>query len=429
MACNSLVSTTNFVLRGNIIFSTPDRSLSVRPHAYLVCENGICAGVFDEIPAKYAQFPCYDQQDKLIIPGLVDLHIHAPQYGYRGLGMDLELLDWLETYTFPEESRYADLDYAARAYAQFVHDLQRSATTRAVCFGTSSSDATLLLMDLLEESGLHTMVGRVNMDRNCASDVLRDASAAFSLSDTAHWLEESAKYKRTQPIITPRFTPSCSDDLMQGLGDLAAQHGLPVQSHLNENLGEVAWVSELCPDAKHYTDTYQRANLLGNRTVLAHCVYMPQEECDMLRQTGTFVAHCPASNTNLASGIAPVRHMMEQQISIGLGSDVAGGAQLSIFRAMADAIQMSKLYWRLVDDTAKPLSVADAFHLATRGGGAYFGKVGAFEAGYAFDALVIDDAAQATPTAWSPAARLERVVYLCEDAAVEHKFVDGVQVF
>lgn len=420
----------SFVLKGHIVSSRADRTLAVTENGYLVCEAGVCAGVFPELPARYAGLPVRDCGDKIIIPGLIDLHVHAPQYAFRALGMDMELLDWLEAYTFPEEARYAGLEYAGRAYELFVRALRQGATTRACVFATLHREATGLLMRKLDESGLVTRVGKVNMDRN-SPDFLREADAAASLADTRRWLDETAGLARCQPILTPRFTPSCSDALLAGLGALQRETGLPVHSHLSENLGEIAWVKELCPDAAGYADTYSRFGLLGENgpCIMAHCVHCTPEETEKLRENGVFVAHCPQSNTNLASGIAPVRRYLDQGLRVGLGTDVAGGAHLSLFRALTDAVAVSKLRWRLADDTLPPLTFAEAFFLATRGGGAFFGKVGAFEEGFAFDALVLDDAALPAPRALTVRERLERIAYQLEDRAVCGKYVDGARLF
>ena len=148
--------TKSFVLKGNICYNTTPQEVSCTPNGYAVCVGGVSAGVYGELPEAYAALPLIDCGDNLIIPGMSDIHIHAPQYAFRGLGMDLELLDWLNTHTFPEEAHYADLDYAGRAYDIFADDLRRSATTRAVVFGTLHVEATELLMDKLEATGVST---------------------------------------------------------------------------------------------------------------------------------------------------------------------------------------------------------------------------------------------------------------------------------
>lgn len=286
-------------------------------------------------------------------------------------------------------------------------------------------------MDLLEETGLHTLVGKVNMDRNSSAD-LQEASAAASLRDTRDWLHQASArdYRCTQPILTPRFIPSCTDDLLRGLAALQKETGLPVQSHLSENPSECTWVKELCPDSEGYGDAYHRFGLFGGPvpTIMAHCVWSDEAEIRAMAAQGVYVAHCPQSNTNLSSGIAPVRRFLRQGVRVGLGSDIAGGCHTSIFRAMADAIQMSKLHWRLQDQSEPPLTLAEAFYLATKGGGSFFGKVGGLEEGYAFDVLVLDDGPLSPPDPLSIEDRLARATYLSDDRHILRKYVQGRQV-
>lgn len=421
----------NFVLKGNICYSRDAETFQTVEAGYLVCEDGLCAGVFQELPGQYAGLPVTDYGDRLIVPGLVDLHLHAPQYGFRGLGMDLELLDWLNTHTFPEEAKYADLEYAKKGYGVFAENMKRSATTRACIFATIHREATELLMDLMEETGLKTMIGKVNMDRN-SPEILIEESAEASAADTVRWLQETAgRYENVTPILTPRFTPSCTDELMERLSALQKEYGLPVQSHLSENQGEIAWVKELCPWSRFYGDAYDHFGLFGGaaKTVMAHCVWSGEEEQACMKERGVYVAHCPQSNTNLSSGIAPVREYMNRGIRVGLGTDVAGGSGESVFRAMADAIQVSKLRWRLVDDRLKPLTAQEAFYLGTKGGGAFFGKVGSFEPGYEMDAVVLDDESLKHPQPLTVEERLERMIYLSDERHIAGKYVAGQKIF
>lgn len=422
---------TTFALRGNIIFTKEIGSLEIREQQYLVCEDGLVAGIYPQLPEQFQDVPVENMGERLIIPGLTDLHVHAPQYSFRGLGMDLELLDWLNTNTFPEESKYRDLDYAKKAYGIFVENLKHSATTRACVFATVHKDATLLLMDELEKAGISAMVGKVNMDRNCP-DELREASATESAKNTMDWLLEVSKrdYKRVQPILTPRFIPSCSDELMHLLHEIQKGTGLPVQSHLSENLGEISWVQELCPWSEFYGDAYETFGLFGGkcRTVMAHCVYSGEEEIRLMKKNDVFIAHCPESNTNLSSGIAPVRRYLNEKLQVGLGSDVAGGTTENLFAAMRHAIWASKLRWRLTDQSLAPLTVEEAFFLASKGGGAFFGKVGSFEPGYEFDAVILDDERLKHPQPITTKERLERIVYLGDEREVTGKYVAGQKV-
>ncbi len=421
----------NFVLRGQICHSISSTEMELVENGYLVCREGISEGVFKELPEAFQDYELIDYGNRLVIPGLVDLHIHAPQYGFRGTGMDMELLDWLQLVTFPEEAKYADEAYAREGYGIFAEEMKQSATTRSCIFATIHNDATEHLMELLEMTGLKTMVGKVNMDRN-SPDILREKDAAASIEDTVRWLEKTGgRFKNVKPILTPRFIPSCTDELMRGLKKIQEKYNLPVHSHLSENLGEVDWVKELCPEAKSYGDAYEQFGMFGNgcRTIMAHCVYLTEEEMDRMRDNGVYIAHCPQSNINLSSGIAPVRQYLDVGIKTGLGSDVAGGHTANIFRAMADAIQVSKLYWRLVDNTKKPLTVEEAFYLGTKGGGEFFGKVGSFEAGYELDVLVMDDQTLRSPKKLTLAERLERLIYLADERNISSKYVAGNQIF
>lgn len=422
----------NFVLRGTICHAPRADALEIREDAFAVCVDGVSRGVFDELPAAYAGLPVIDCRDRLIMPGMVDLHTHASQYTYRGTGMDCELMDWLERYAFPEEIRYSDAAYAARAYDIFADTMKQSATTRAVIFGTIHVDATLILADRMEKSGIVSYVGKVNMDRNAPPE-LTEQSAGRSAAETRRFIETciARGYRRTWPIVTPRFVPSCTDALMAELGEIRAEYDLPVQSHLSENPSEVEFVGQLCPDAAFYGDAYDRYRLFGRtgNTVMAHCVYSSPEEIERIRSNGVWVAHCPSSNMNIASGIAPVRRYLEAGLRVGLGSDVAGGNAVSMFRAVTDAIQVSKLYWRCIDQSARPLTFPESFYLATKGGGAFFGRAGSFEAGFAFDAVVLNDAVRPCARRLSARDRLERAFYLELDReGIVMKFADGRQI-
>ena len=209
------------------------------------------------------------------------------------------------------------------------------------------------------------------------------------------------------------------------------RYELPLQSHLSENPGEIAWVQELCPWSEFYGDAYDKFGLFGSDcpTVMAHCVYSDDQEIDRMKANGVYIAHCPESNMNIASGVAPVRKFLEEGLHVGMGSDVAGGSTESIFTAMAHAIQASKLRWRLQDDSLKPLTVEEAFYMATKGGGEFFGRVGSFEEGYEMDVVVLDDSRLAHPQPLDVKKRLERMIYFSDDREIYAKYVEGSRLF
>ena len=410
-----------FALKGTFIYSENRETLALREEEYLLVSNGVVEGFSSEKPVD---MPVYDYSGKIIIPGMYDLHTHASQFAYRGLGMDMELLEWLYANAFPEEAKFEDLDYAEKAYEIFVNQLVKSPTAGACVFAEIHEASTLLLMEKLEKSGLQAYVGKVNMDRDCP-DYIRETTEG-SLAVTESWIEKSKGFKNVKPVITPRFIPSCTDELMTGLSALREKYGLSVQSHLSENPDEIELVKKLCPESESYIDAYRLSGIIGknHKTVMAHCVYSDSEdEIRLLKENNIFIAHCPQCNANVMSGIAPVRKYIEAGLDMGLGTDCAGGASLSMFREMTDAIQASKLYWRLVDKNSKPLTFPEAFYLATEGGGRFFGNCGSFKKGYTFSAVALNEENLETTRSLNPFERLERLIYLSDGRNIEAKFV------
>lgn len=412
--------------KGNLIWTEePERFRTIKD-GYLLIEDGVVAGTAEKRPAG---MDITDFGSSLILPGLYDLHIHAPQYMFAGLFMDDELLQWLDRHTFPLEARFSDKDFASDAYTAFVEDIKDSCTARASIFGTIHRESTIMLMSLLEESGLHGYVGKVSMDRN-SPDILREDTDE-AISEEIRFLEEASSFRNVKPIITPRFIPSCTDHLLSSLGAIAKEWNLPVQTHLDENPSEVEWVRGLCPESRSYADAYDSFGLMDGRSIMAHSVWVTEEEMDLLSSHDAWVAHSPSSNMNLSSGIAPVRRFMERGIKTGLATDTAGGSSLSMFRMITDAIQASKLRWRLVDDALPPLRFSEAFYLASKGGGSFFGKAGSFEPGYAADILILEDSSK-DMTVLSPELsieeKLEFYAYRSPDRKPLAKYVEGKRV-
>lgn len=416
------------ILKGNVVFAKTDKELTTLENAYIVSENGIITDVFHHLPERYQNTKVVDYGNSLIIPGLVDMHLHAPQFASRGVGMDLELIPWLNKYIFTEEAKYSDIEYAASVYSAFCAAMKSGATTRACVYATLHASSTDILMKMLDESGLVTYVGKVNMDRNCPEQL--SEKTCNSLNDTEDWIRRTKdEYSNTKPIITPRFVPTCTGELMRQLGKLAVKYQVPVQSHLSENKHEIDWVKELHPDSDSYSHVYHSFGLFGQiPTIMAHCVHLTDSEMDLIRDNGVYVAHCPQSNINLSSGIAPVGRMLNKGLRVGMGTDVAGGFSISILRAMSDAVQVSKLYSVLVDESQALLTMNEVFYMATKVGGSFWGKVGSFEPGYELDAVVIDDSDMNDLTPLDLTQRLERAVHLSTNQHIKAKYVRGLSL-
>lgn len=411
------------IYRANIIYTKQCDRFEIVPRGYIAVDNGKVEGVYAELPRHLEQCEVKDFGDRLLIPAMNDMHVHAPQYRNQGIAMDLELMPWLQNYTFPEELKYADTAYAERMYSRFVRDLWRFGTMRVVAFASVHLESTRLLMHLLDRAGMAGLVGKVNMNRNCP-DGLTETVDEANEACAALVNEFGGEDSRVRPIVTPRFIPSCSHELLTACGEMARRYHLPVQSHLSENHGEIELVKQLEPESQFYGDAYDRYGLFGSTpTVMAHCVWTAGEELELIRKRGVMVAHCPTSNLNVSSGLAPVRRFLDAGIAVGLGSDVSGGHDFSIFRMMVYAIQVSKMHY-CNDKSCAFLSLPEVFWIATKSAGSFFGKVGSFEPGYDFDALVIDDSELNFDNYTLP-QRLERFVYLGDDRQIVARYCQG----
>lgn len=409
------------ILHGNIIHAPQFGTLEMIPNGYLVLEDGVLAECCAALPQRYAGLPVTDYGNALIMPSFADLHLHAPQYPMLGMGMDLPLLEWLDAYTFRTEARFADLDYAGRVYRQLAQDLISSGTTRVSAFASRHTDAALVLMEELERAGVAGYVGKVNMDRNAGPS---QEETGESVAETLRWLE-NCRFELVKPILTPRFTPSCSDRLMEELGKIARERDLPVQSHLSENTGEIAWVRELHPGCGQYWETYDQYGLWKERTLMAHCVHSDAREQEAMVRAGVWAVHCAASNVNLCSGTAPVRELLENGVQVALGSDIAGGDQLAMNRVAVMSIRASKLKSM---ETGKPfLTVPEAYYLSSTAGHLYFGGGAGFQAGHKLHAVVVDDSAMPEPAReLTLAERFERCIYLMEKRHIKAVYSEGV---
>ena len=412
------------ILHGNILHAPWFGEVSAIPKGYLAAEDGALTYVGETLPERYQGLPVEDWGDRLILPSFADLHLHAPQYVMLGMGMDLPLLDWLNTYTFRTEARFADGDFARKVYRKLARELIAWGTTRVVMFSSIHTEATWILMEELEAAGVTGYVGKVNMDRNSSPDY--QETCEESLRETERWLD-GCHFAHVRPILTPRFTPSCSDALMAGLGKLARERNLPVQSHLSENRGEVAWVKELHPDCGRYWETYAKFGLWKKGTLMAHCVHSDQAEQAAMAEAGVVAVHCAASNVNICSGTAPVRQLVDRGVWVALGSDIAGGDQLSMAANVVLTIRASKV--KAMETGAPFLTVPEAWYLGTTAGHRYFGGGEGFALGDRLHAMVVDDSALPPPAReLSLQERLERSLYLMEKDCIAAVYSDGRRV-
>ncbi|KAJ5919234.1 hypothetical protein N7466_010177 [Penicillium verhagenii] len=365
-----------------------------------------------------------DAQNEFFFPGFIDTHIHAPQFPNIGLFGSAGLLDWLNEYTYPVESSFGSKSdpnnqqtdpkdtppEGLRVYDEVVARTLAHGTTCASYFATIHVPATNALAALCHSHGQRAFIGRVCMDNKeeCpAYYVDQSADEGFNATKSTIDYIQTLDPNGTliNPIITPRFAPSCSNQSLDGLGKLAASYSPPlyIQTHIAETTDEIALVHTLFPEAASYADVYDKAHLLTNRTILAHGVHLTQDERTLIRERGSKVAHCPASNSALGSGLAPVRIMLDEGLTVGLGTDVSGGYSPSILEVARQACLVSRLLQysaeyqnmtgKTVSDGSEKLSVEDSLYLATRGGAAVVDMVddiGGFDKGMIWDAQLVE---------------------------------------
>uniref|UniRef100_A0A8C1Z5E2 Guanine deaminase n=1 Tax=Cyprinus carpio TaxID=7962 RepID=A0A8C1Z5E2_CYPCA len=409
------------VFRGTFVHSTSGAAVEILQNCVLgVDDQGKIAFIEnnrdEESLSKLWGFEASDIKHEFLMPGMVDTHIHASQYSYTGTALDLPLLEWLNTYTFPVEAKYKDLEFANNVYTKVVRRTLKNGTTTACYFATIHTDASLLLGELADKFGQRALVGKVCMDCNSAVPQYKESSSEF------------------KPVVTPRFAPSCSSSLLSELGEIASNNKLHIQSHISENKGEVELVKTLFPGCKSYTDVYLKHKLLTDRTVMAHGCHLTDEELEIFHETGSAISHCPNSNISICSGMLNVRNVLNHKVKLGLGTDVAAGYSPSMLDAMRRTLDTSKAL-TIQDPQHKTLSFEEVFRLATLGGSEALSlddQIGNFVVGKDFDALRVNVCVPEGPIdlfpGEGPKVILEKFLNLGDDRNITEVYVAGRQV-
>jgi guanine deaminase len=360
----------------------------------------------------------------LITPGFIDTHVHYPQMTAIA-SYGTQLLDWLETYTFPAELKFSDPLYAAHAASFFLDQLIINGTTTALVFGTVHKVSVDAFFEAAEQRKLRMICGKVMMDRNAPTGLLDTPETSYQ--ESKQLIRTWHGKHRLGYAVTPRFAPTSSSDQLSRAGQLLREHpGVHLHTHLSENVNECQWVDELFPERNGYLDVYDHHGLLGERSVFAHGIYLDTKECRRLHQTQSAIAHCPSSNFFIGSGLFKLKQNLDCGIKIGLGSDVGGGDDLSMLRVINQAYKMQQLQGYSLD----PLV---ALYLATLGGAIALdldSNIGNFKKGKEADFVVLDYCA--TPVLKNKVdasrdfkERLFALLMLGDDRAVRHCYVMG----
>lgn len=381
-------------------------------------------GNADDLRKAHPDVPVTDHGENLLMAGFIDCHVHYPQTGIIA-SWGKRLIDWLNTYTFPEETRFHDAAYAAEIAERYLDLALANGTTTASSFCTIHSESVDALFSGAQARGMAMVAGKTCMDRN-APDGLRD-TAQSAYDDSKALIERWKGADRLSYAITPRFTPTSTEDQLAALGALWAEHpGCLMQTHLSEQHEEIAWVRDLCPDSRDYLDTYERHGLIGKGAIMGHSIHLEPREIARMKETGTSVGHCPTSNSFIGSGLCDVTGLHKAGVAVGLATDTGGGSSFSMLRTMAaaydigqlrgDALHPATLLWLATVGSARALTLED--------------DIGNLEPGKMADVIAID--LMSTPAIAQRADRASDIweavfptIMMGDDRAISAVYVAG----
>lgn len=419
------------IIRGRVVTPvTTDPVILDIPQGAVVIDDSTgtisFVGTWEEARHRYAHAEVSDHQGKLLCPGFVDCHVHYPQIDIIA-SPGLQLLDWLEQYTFPAESRFVDQAHGEEVARVFLELLVRNGVTTACVYSTVHAHSASALFREALRRNVRLITGKVCMDRNAPPELLDTPESAYEESKSL--ISQWHGVGRLEYAITPRFAPTSSRAQLDALGELAAEFpDVVIQTHLSENAAECQWVQQLFPGAEDYTSVYEQSGLVRQRSVFGHAVHLSSSESARLGKAKASLAHCPTSNLFLGSGLFGVKSAWSNPgLKVGLGSDVGGGTSLSPWHTLNEAYKVS----RLMGD---PITPGQALRLATLGGAEALGvedMVGSLEAGKDADILVVDPHAymlleRRTELATTTEELVFALMMLGDDRTIAHTFVAGI---
>lgn len=411
-------------------FEVPPEDAAIHDARGAVLVDGrriVAAGPVNEVAARAPDAARTEMGDRLILPGFVDAHMHYPQTGVIA-SWGLRLRDWLATYTFPEETRFADPDYAARQAAVTLDLALDHGTTTLASYCTIHPASVTAIFEAAEARGMAVVAGKTCMDRETAPEGLRD-TAQSAHDDSAALIAAWHGRGRARYAITPRFAPTSTPDQLAALGALWSAHpDCLMQTHLSEQTDEVAWVAELYPDARDYLDVYERHGLVGPGAVFGHAIHLTDRERARLAEAGAALAHCPTSNTFIGSGLFDAARARACGMMVGLATDTGGGSSFSMLRTMAAAYEVgqlggtalhpAQLLWMATEGAAQSLRLSD--------------EVGTLAPGTVADLVALD--LSSTPAIAQRAGRTDTIwealfptIMMGDDRAVAGVWIAGLR--
>lgn len=443
-----------FVVKGTAFSSSDLKNVAVLEDSlFCISESGKISAIISPKEKEYESIiQEYSQKNKLqelaqgqyILPGFIDLHIHAPQWAQAGTALDLPLYEWLNTYTFPLEAKFCDLQFAEKVYSDLVSQLIRNGTTTALYFATVHRKSSLRLAEICSEKGQRGLVGKVVMDDHEQNpNYYRDATTDIALNETELFIQEVLELNQktpqgVYPVVTPRFIPSCTDDSLKGLGTLAAKYDIHIQSHCSES----DWAHSFVQNRFGKNDAFALNDfgLLTEKSIMAHCGFLSDEDMTLFAEKGTAVAHCPISNAYFGNAVTPIAKLLnEYQVEIGLGSDISGGFSPSLFDNIRQAVISSRMLEDGVDKdccsgkrgvSGSSITLNEAFYLATAGGGESLSlPIGKLAVDYAWDVQIIDSKELPIFSENEPLMEIfQKLLYLSRPEMITEVWIQGRKV-
>ncbi|MEI5995495.1 guanine deaminase [Candidatus Enterococcus mansonii] len=444
-----------YVIKGTAFSSVDQKNVKVFENSlFCISDSGIIAKIVSSDEKEYSEIIHeYSHKNKLkvlthgqyILPGFIDLHIHAPQWAQAGTALDLPLYEWLNAYTFPLEAKFSDEQFAEKVYGSLVDQLIKNGTTTALYFATVHRKASVRLAEICSKKGQRGLVGKVVMDDQEQNPAYyRDLSSESAIQETELFIKDVLVLNETTPqgvypVVTPRFIPSCSDESLRGLGELAAKYDVHIQSHCSES----DWAHSFVKERFGKSDAFALNDfgLLTEKAVMAHCGFLSDEDMTLFAEKGTAVAHCPISNAYFGNAVTPVAKLLhEYRVEVGLGSDISGGFSPSLFDNIRQAVISSRMLEDGVDKDCcsqkrgvpnSSITLNEAFFLATAGGGESLSlPIGKLAPDYAWDIQIIDTKELPIFEKEEPLMDIfQKILYLARPENIEEVWIQGRNVY
>lgn len=408
---------------------TPKKErFEIHKDAYLcVDDKGKVEGIFENLQKGMEETEITELGNRLLIPSFVDAHIHSSQLPNAGLGYDMPFPKWLVKLTYPTEEKYKEPKNYRMINKRLISEYFKYGVMHGVVMSSTDHEATADLFEQYIESGMCALIGKMN------SDLPTYGTAAESTEQSIRETEKLIKtYANKTPhvnyAVSPEFVPTCSDELLEYLGNAVKVHRLPVITHAAEGAEDVKIVKERFPSLKTYGNVLRHFGLFGQTTAAGiHYNLATDEELTYMAEKGIIYVQCPNSGMDMGTErLLPIRRAMDKGVPCALGSDIAGGHTCNMFKVMVSAMQLSRIV--SLYEPYEPLSTSEAFYLATKGGGKFFGETGSFEKGYYFNALVLDDTLIDPFLVEDPVNRLQKIIYKGDPVCIIGRFCRGKKI-